>query len=333
MLTRRTLVAGAVALGATSAARAAPQVGALRLRVATDVNVHHILTQTFRSYLDRVQAAFPQEVRVELFHSGQLYADRDMARAVMRGDLDMAAPTMMSLARIVPEFGVTSLPPFYARGADAIHRVMDGPLGAELNRRIAQSLGAIVPGPYLDLGPIDLFTRQPRPGTAGRKIRVPSGAGIVLRLRALGSYPVTMPFSDVPIALAQGAVDAIESTAETVLTAQLWDAGVRASLREEAMFVQYVPLIGGAFWRRASPALRQGMTRLWSEIVAHERVDAHARQAEARATCVAHGIAMYSPTPGAVARTRARLLPLTDSFVASMGIDPAFAATAFGGLA
>ena len=42
---------------------------------------------------------------------------------------------------------------------------------------------------------------------------------------------------------------------------------------------------------------------------------------------------MYRPTPAAVARTRARLLPLTDSFVASMGIDPAFAATAFGGLA
>jgi TRAP-type C4-dicarboxylate transport system substrate-binding protein len=333
VLTRRTLLAGAVALGAASAARAAPRAGVLRLRVATDVNVHHILTQTFRTYLDRVQAAFPQEVRVELFHSGQLYADRDMARAVMRGDLDMAAPAIMSLARIVPEFGITSLPPFYARGADAIHRAMDGAVGAALNRKIAQSLGAIVPGPYLDLGPIDLFMRQARPGTTGLKVRVPSGAGIVLRLRALGSYPVTMPFSDVPIALAQGAVDAIESTAETVLTAQLWDAGLRSCLREEAMFVQYVPLISGAFWRQASPALRQGMTRIWSEMVAHERIDAHARQAEARATCQAHGIAMYRPTPAAVAGTRARLLPLTDSFVASMGIDPAFAATAFGDLA
>ena len=332
MLTRRTLLAGAVALGTTSAGRAAPRAQGLRLRVATDVNVHHILTRTFLTYLDRVQAAFPQEVQVELFHSGQLYADRDMARAVMRGDLDMAAPTMMSLARIVPEFGVTSLPPFYARGADAIHRVMDGPLGVALNRKITRSLGAIVPGPYLDLGPIDLFTRQPRPSAIGLKVRVPSGAGIVLRLRALRSYPVTMPFSDVPIALAQGAVDAIESTAETVLTAQLWDAGLHACLREEAMFVQYVPLISGGFWRRASPPLRQGMKRIWSEMVVHERMDANARQVEARATCQAHGIAMYRPTAEAVARTRARLLPLTNSFVASMGIDPAFAATAFGGL-
>jgi TRAP-type transport system periplasmic protein len=332
VLTRRSLLAGAVALGATSAAHTAPRTGLLRLRAASDVSVHHILTRTLRTYLDRVQAAFPHEVRVELFHSGQLYADRDMARAVMRGDLDMAAPAIMSLARIVPEFGITSLPPFYARGAAAIHRVMDGPVGASLNRKIAASLGAIVPGPFLDLGPIDLFTRQPRPRAPGLKVRVPSGAGIVLRLRALGSYPVTMPFSDVPIALAQGAVDAIESTAETVLTAQLWDAGLHACLLEEAMFVQYVPLISGAFWRQASPALQRGMTRLWSEMVAHERIDAQARQAEARAICGAHGIAMYRPTPGAVERTRARLLPLTDSFVASMGIDPAFAATAFGGL-
>ncbi len=332
MLTRRALFAGAVALGATSAVHGASRTGLLRLRVATDVNARHILTQTFHAYLGRVQAAFPHEVQVELFDSGQLYADRDMARALMRGDLDMAAPTMMSLARIVPDFGITSLPPFYGRNAEAIHRVMDGPIGAVLNRKLMQSLRVVVPGPYLDLGPLDLFMRRATPDAMGIKVRVPSGAGNVLRLRALGRYPVTMPFSDVPIALAQGAVDAIESTAETVLTAQLWDAGLKACIREEAMFVQYVPLISGAFWSRASPALRQGMVRLWSDTVARQRLDAHARQAKARAACVANGIVMYRPSAAAVARTRAGLLPLTDRFIASMGVAPAFAATAFASL-
>lgn len=320
-LSRRGLLALAAA-GVGGCARGSAK---LRLRAATDVSVRHVLTATFRCFLDRVAAAFPDEVTVELFHSGQLYYDRDMARAVMRGDLDMAAPTITTLSRVVPDCNITSLPAFYGRGAEASYAVAYGPVGDAIRRRLEARLGVIVPDRYVDLGPIDLFyvRRDAAARTiAGRKIRVPSGAANVLRLRALGAYPVMLPFADVPMALAQGTVDAIESTAETVLTGQLWDAGLTACVRQQSMFIQYVPLIGRHFWDRASQRLRAGMLAIWCEEALFAQGEAARRQAEARAVCAEHGIAMIVPEARAVAALRARLSTLSDRFVARLGIDP-----------
>lgn len=319
---------GLLALAAASVGACAHGEGPLRLRVATDVNVKHVLTVTFRRFLDRVAAAFPGEVAVELFHSGQLYYDRDMARAVMRGDLDMAAPTITTLSRVVPDCSITSLPAFYGRGAEASYAIAYGPVGDAIRRRIEALLGVVVPDRYVDLGPVDLFLLRAEDAArpiAGHKIRIPSGAANVLRLRALGAYPVMLPFADVPMALAQGTVDAIESTAETVLTAQLWDAGLTACVRQQSMFIQYVPLIGRHFWDRASERLRAGMLAIWREEAMRAQSDAAHRQAEARTACAANGIAMTEPAPQSVATLRAQLSALSDHFVADLGIDPALA--------
>ena len=166
----------------------------------------------------------------------------------------------------------------------------------------------------------------------GLKIRVFSGAANVLRLRALGGYPVMLPFADVPIALSQGTVDAIESTAETVATGQLWDAGLRVCFRQQTTFVQYIPLISGHFWQQASPRLRVGMVRLWNQIVDEERLDAANRQLAAIATCIANGMTLIQPSKASLEAAKNVLLPLTDRFIATLGIDPELAQQAFAGL-
>jgi TRAP-type C4-dicarboxylate transport system substrate-binding protein len=303
----------------------------LRLRVATDVNTDHVLTRTLHRFLERVVAAFPGEVRVELFHSGQLYYDRDMPRAIMRGDLDMAAPTIMTLSRVVPECAITSLPSFYSQPPAVAHAVTDGATGEELNRRLRASLGVVVPGRYVDLGPIDLFYSEIADAAhpiVGHKIRIPSGAANVLRLRALGGYPVMLPFADVPIALSQRTVDAIESTAETVRTAQLWDAGISACVRNQVMFVQYVPMFSAHLWDRASPRLREGLLGLWAEAATLARVEAAERQNAARAQCAANGVTMLMPSPAYTTATRVRLTALEPMFIERLGIDPAVARAA-----
>lgn len=327
---RLLLRSGTAAAGVMIAPKAWAAPAPLRLRIATDVNAQHILTQTLQGFADALARALPGRFHVELFHSGQIYKDRDLARAVMRGDLDMAAPTLLTLSRITPECGVTCLPAFYGRGITATHAVTDGPLGDRLNRQLQSRLGAHVAGPYLDLGPLDLyFTSRARSQmAAGLKIRIPSGAANVLRLRALGAYPVMMAFSDVPLALSQGTVDALETTAETIRTGQLWDAGVNACVRQEAAQVQYVPLLSGRFWRALSPSEQPIVTTIWRRTAAAARVEAVKRQGEARASCAAHGIVYRLPAPGDAHRVRALLEPREAAMAATLGMDAAFAARA-----
>ncbi len=306
--------------------------GRLRLRLATDVNRSHLLTETFTAFAEALTAAFPDRLKVEIFPSGQMYYDRDMGRALMRGDLDMAAPTITTLSRIVPECGVTSLPAFYGREVQATHRVSDGEVGRELGRRLSARLNVVPLYPWVDLGFVDLFTTDPRrveradPG--GLKIRVFSGAANVMRLRALGAYPVMMPFADVPMALAQGAVDALETTNETVRTGQLWDAGVTAALEQHASFVQYVPLIGQAFWRAADAALREGVIQIWRQTCLASRAEAAERQRTARVLAESHGVVFRSLDDAERSRMRARLNPVTHDIVRHIGMDDALVARA-----
>lgn len=311
--------------------------GHLRLRLATDVNRSHLLTQTLTTFAEALTAAFPDRLKVEIFASGQMYNDRDMARALMRGDLDLAAPTITTLSRIIPECGVTSLPAFYGRDVEASHRISDGDVGLELGRRLTARLGVTPLYPYVDLGFVDLFTTDPeqveRADPRGLKIRVFSGAANIMRLRALGAYPVMMPFADVPMALAQGAVDALETTNETVRTGQLWDAGVTAALEQHASFVQYVPLIGRAFWQAADAPLREGVMRIWRETCLASRAEAANRQRTARALCESHGVVFRGLDDAERSRMRARLQPVTNQIVSHVGMDETLVAQALRAIA
>ena len=323
---RRGLLAGA-ASAAVAGCADAPPAGAIRLRMATDNSRSHLQTQALQRFADALSAAWPGRFHVELFPSGQLYYDRDLARAVYRGDLDMAAPTNMILSRIVPECGVTALPAFYGRGPETTHRVIDGPIGQALERRIASKLGVVIPGAPIDLGPVGLFLAKKAarrsPELGGVKIRIPSGAMAVLRLRALGAYPVMLPFADVSLALSQGVIDALESTNETARTGHLWDSGIVGALEHRPLFAQYIPLISGRFWRRLNPAMRASAIVIWREVALNTRSASAQRQAAARAICESHGIT-YRDTDAATARqVRAKLAPATSVMVQRLGMDPA----------
>lgn len=328
---RRQILAG---LGATSVAGCGSNHSAargLRLRAATDVSSKHILSVTLRRFMDAIAAEFPDKLHYELFDAGKLFFDRDMPRAVFRGDLDLAAPALTGVARIVPGCGLTSLPLFYGIAEEVTHRIIDGPIGERLAQDIERKIGGKVLRPFTDLGYVDLFctsVEKAESGAAGQKVRVPSGATSVLRLKTLGARPVMMPFADVPLALSQGVVDAIESTAETVRTTQLWDAGIVACLRTRALFQQYVPMLSHRFWVSADQNLRDACIHHWQETANWARKESFERQAKARTICTENGIRMIEPSAELLARERQTLLPQTDAIAAAVGIGPDLLAAA-----
>jgi C4-dicarboxylate-binding protein DctP len=137
-----------------------------------------------------------------------------------------------------------------------------------------------------------------------------------------------LPFADMPLALSQHVVDALESTAETIRTAQLWDTGLRLCVRQQAVLLQYVPLISGRLWAEATPRLREGVLGIWDEVTQDIRVEAAERQSEARLECQRNGIRMLEPSLAAVAGARAILAAASDDIVRKLGIDADLAARA-----
>ena len=97
---------------------------------------------------------------------------------------------------------------------------------------------------------------------------------------SLGVDAVSISFADVPIALAQGTVDGLMTTHETVRSAKLWESGVNYAIDTQESFFQYVPMIGGPTWEDLGPELQQVVTETWVDTVGDARALAARRQAE-----------------------------------------------------
>ena len=62
------------------------------LRLSLDTSATHIRTVSMADFLKQLEAASNGRIHTELFHSGQLYRDRDVAKALRQGNIEMAVP-------------------------------------------------------------------------------------------------------------------------------------------------------------------------------------------------------------------------------------------------
>ena len=93
------------------------------------------------------------------------------------------------------------------------------------------------------------------------KIRNSGGAGQAWRARFLGAIPNTTAWPNVPLALSQGTFDGLVSSNESLVSAKLWDAGVKYALEDHQFIAEYIPLVSQVFWDKLSPDLQKMMTR------------------------------------------------------------------------
>lgn len=301
-----------ITIGALGAAQARPAAASYELRISLDTGPSHLRTQVMRRFAERLAAAMPQRFEFRLFDSGQLYSDRDVIKALMWGDVDMAMPTPLYVARFEPAANVTSLPMFYGQPPEIMRQVLDGPLAAALAGRVEARLPVKVLSPSFDLGYVQIFSTQ-RPLNSpkdlrGMKIRVPSGAAAIRLFRLQGANPVALPWSDVPLGLSQGNIDAVATTFETLYSGSLWDVGVSFALVERSMFLQYMPLIRREYWDKLDADTRSQFLEVWRDTMQYARDLAAQYQSKAEQVAISHGIQVQLIPDAEVEIERARLL-------------------------
>ncbi|MFI4989006.1 MAG: TRAP transporter substrate-binding protein DctP, partial [Alphaproteobacteria bacterium] len=276
--------------------------------------------------LAKVEAASGGRIKSEIFESGQLYPDLEVGKALIQGQVEMASPGSWTITGIVSDADLFQLPMLYGRPMELVHRVIDGKSGQLLNSEIEQKLRSHVLGPYLDLGFQNWYTTtKPLKSLAdlkGLKIRNSGGAGQAWRARFLGAIPNTTAWPNVPLALSQGTFDGFVSSNESLVSAQLWDAGVKYALEDHQFIAEYIPMVSLAFWSKLSPELQKMMSDLWAQNVAVYRTNMADRQVKARATLESHGIAFVDPTEAQSADERKKMLPEQDRVAKEIKISP-----------
>ncbi len=327
ILTRRSFaLASAAALAAPAILRHARADEPLRLRLSLDTAPSHLRNVSMRDYLTKLEAAAGGKIKPEIFESGQLYPDLEVGKALIQGQVEMAAPGSWTITGIVSDADCFQLPSLYGQPIELVHRIIDGKAGAYLNTQIQTKLRSHVLGSYLDLGFQNWYSSSKPIATLadlkGMKIRNSGGAGQAWRARFLGAIPNTTAWPNVPLALSQGTFDGLVSSNESLVSAKLWDSGVKFALEDHQFIAEYIPLVNQAFWDKLSPDLQKTMTDIWAQNIATYRSNMAAAQTKARATLEEHGIKFADPTADQNAAERKRMIAVQDDVAKEIKISP-----------
>jgi C4-dicarboxylate-binding protein DctP len=316
----------AAALAAPALIRSARADEPLRLRCSLDTAPSHLRNVSMKDYLGKVEAASNGKIKTELFESGQLYPDLEVGKALIQGQVEMAAPGSWTITGIVSDADCFQLPALYGQPIELIHKVIDGKPGQYLNTQIQQKLRSHVIGPYLDLGFQNWYSsNKPIASLAdlkGMKIRNSGGAGQAWRARFLGAIPNTTAWPNVPLALSQGTFDGLVSSNESLVSAKLWDSGVKYSLQDRQFVAEYIPMTSQVFWDKLSPELQKTMTDIWAQNVPAYRANMAAAQTKARGILEEHGVKMADPTAEQTATARKQMLAEQDQLAKDIKVSP-----------
>jgi TRAP-type C4-dicarboxylate transport system substrate-binding protein len=323
---RRVLLGSALAAPFIRSARAAP----IAMRVSVDTAPRHGRTVAIADFLRKLEAASQGEIAPQLSTGGRLYADRDVLRALVLGQLDMAAPGTWQVAAYVPEADLAQLPIFYGQPTGVAHCAIDGIPGDLVNAQISRKLRVTVPGRWIDLGFGNWYSSR-RPLNTLRDLdglRIRNGGGFAQswRARFFGAVPVCMNWTDVPPALSQGAIDALQSTHESCASARLWDAGLRYALVDHQSMAAYIPLISEAFWTSLTPALKTLVTDLWAANIGSYRASLAAAQDRAEQELKDRGVKVASVSSDEIVEQRRRMMAEQDKAMREMKMSPAILA-------
>jgi TRAP-type C4-dicarboxylate transport system substrate-binding protein len=327
-LTRRAFAGAATALPVAILASPAVLRAAepLKYRVSLDTAPSHPRNVAMLDFVAKVAKESKGELAGEVFHSGQLFADLNVSKALLQGQVEVAAPGAWVLTGLVPDCDMVQLPYFYGVSDDVTHKATDGKPGQKINQELEAKLKSQVLGPWIDLGyqnwystktPLDTFA-----ALKGLKIRSPGGAAISWRIKFAGAIANTTAWPNVPLALSQGTFDAFVSTDESCNSAKLWESGVKYSYADHQFMGQYIPMMSKAFTAKLQPAQLKLMSDLWAANIADYRKGAAASQANARGVLEKNGVKFHDPSADEAAAIRKGMMGDIDTLIKDAKLSP-----------
>ena len=206
---RRLILAAAAALAVASIAPVA--LAQTEIRVSTAAPDNSPLSDAFRMMKARMESKFPGAIKVTVHTASALFRQGTELPAMQRGNLEMASPVTFEIEAQLPEYGVFSAA-YLFRDADHLIKTFRSDIGKEYYDDVAAKVGLVIlDTAYLGTRTVNLTNDKKieKPSDlAGTKMRMPPGASFQVLAKALGTTPVSMPITEVYLALKTGAIDA-----------------------------------------------------------------------------------------------------------------------------
>ncbi len=188
------------------------------------------------------------KVKVEVYANSTLYKDKEEMEALQLGAVQMLAPSLAKFGPLgVKEFEVFDLPFIFDNDAE-LHKVTQGPVGKKLLGLLeAKGIRGLA---YWDNGFKSFSANKPLKAPddfKGLKMRIQSSKVLEAQMRAVGSLPQVMAFSEVYQALQTGVVDGTENPHSNLYTQKMYEVQKHMSLTEHG-YLGYAVIVNKKFW-------------------------------------------------------------------------------------
>jgi tripartite ATP-independent transporter DctP family solute receptor len=219
------LALGAI-LGVAAIGFAAPATAQQKL-VLKATDVHPLGYPTVEAVVrmgKKLEAATNGRLSIQMYPSMQLGGEKEMIEQAQVGALAIARISVGPMGPIVPELNVFNLP-FMFRDSVHMEKVIDGPIGAELLKKLTDHPTAGLVGLcWMNAGVRNVYnSKKPIRSVEdlkGLKIRMMGNPVFVDTMNALGGNGVAMGFDQLVNAMQTGVVDGAENNEPSYTTGQ-----------------------------------------------------------------------------------------------------------------
>lgn len=273
------------------------------------------------------------KVKVEVYPNSTLYKDKEEIEALQLGAVQMLAPSLSKLGPLgVKEFEVFDLP-FIFSNYDDLHKVTYGPVGKSLLTKLEPR--GIMGLAFWDNGFKSFSANTPIKMPAdlkGKKMRIQSSKVLEEQMRALGSIPQVMAFSEVYQALQTGVVDGSENTISNLYSQKMHEVQKHLALTEHG-YIGYVVIVNKKFWEKLPPEIQAQLEQAMAQATEHANQIAKAENDNALELVKKAGKTnVYSPTREERLAFKKALVPVHKKMESRVGkntIEAVYKATDF----
>ncbi|WP_425511196.1 TRAP transporter substrate-binding protein [sulfur-oxidizing endosymbiont of Gigantopelta aegis] len=261
------------------------------------------------------------KVRIEVYPNSQLYNDKEVLKALLLGDVQLAAPSLSKFGKYTKKWGLFDLP-FLFKDNNAVACFTGGPAGQALlnaaNNKGFQGLG------YWLNGMKQLSSNKPLivPDDAkGEKFRIMSSDVLEAQFKAVNANPQKMSFSEVYNALSTGVIDGQENTWSNIRTKKFFE--VQSDFTESNHGVlEYVLVTSTEFWTSLPKNIQTELAAIIKEVTLKETQWAlEAAEADKEYIIASGRTKVHTLTNEQAALWATAMKPVWKKFEDNVGID------------
>jgi tripartite ATP-independent transporter DctP family solute receptor len=239
----------------TVAASAVHAQTVLKIGYATSPTSHYGVGSNV--FCDEMEKGTQGRYKCEQFPSSALGGEREMIEAVQLGTQDIVNTSTGPLGNFVPEVKIVDLP-FLFRDYDHARKVMDGPIGQGLQKKMEAK--GLINLAWTENG-FRHMTNNKRPihsadDAKGLKIRTMENKVHMDGYKTFGILPTPMAFPELFTALQQGTVDGQENPIPVILASKFSQVQKHLSLTGH-VYSPAAIILSPSVWNRLSPADKQ----------------------------------------------------------------------------